>query len=103
MDYKIKINNNDYNIYLDKLINKVFAILGIYEDCYRKQLFEDYFIYLDRLCLEIKGCRYSLEKDKFLSLYNTLLGMLNSEIMEHKRVKSLVFHCISVIKKMKVE
>lgn len=102
MDYKIEIKKEELNEYLDKLINKTFAILGVYEDCDKKESYNDYFTYLDRLCLELKGCSSSLEMDKFLSLYNVLIGMANSDIMEHKKVKSLVFYCISVIKKMRV-
>lgn len=102
MDYKVELNKEDLNKYLDRLVNKIFAILGIYEDCDEKKTYDDFFIYLDRLCLEIKGCQYSLEIENFLSLYNVLLGISHSEIIEHKKIKSLVFYCISVVKKMKV-
>lgn len=102
MDYKMKISDNDTNIYLDKLIDKIFAILGIYEDCVDKGSFDDYFVYLDRLCVELKGCSYTFDVDKFISLYNILIGLMHSQSIEHKQVKSIVFHCISVVKKMKV-
>lgn len=102
MDYKVEVKDEDLNVYLDKLINKTFAVLGVYEDCTLIQSYDNYYTYIERLALEIKGCNLSLDKSEFLSLYNVLIGMSNSEIMTHKKVKSLVFYCISVIKKMKV-
>ena len=102
LNYEVVLTQNEYNSYLNKLINRVFAILGVYEDCYKKQCFDDYFTYLNRLCMELKGCTFSIKKENILSLYNVLVGMSCSDVMEHKQVKSTVFHCISVIKKMRV-
>lgn len=102
MDYKIELSDVELNSYLDKLINRTFAILGVYEDCSLIDAYENYYTYVERLALELKGCSFSLDKNDFLSLYNVLIGMANSDIMAHKKVKSLVFYCISVIKKMKV-
>lgn len=101
LNYEISLTTNEYNLYLDKLINRVFAILGVYEDCCKKECFDDYFTYLNRLCMELKGCTLSIKKEYVLSLYNVLVGMSCSDVMEHKQVKSTVFHCISVIKKMR--
>lgn len=102
LNYEITLTQSEYNQYLERLINRVFAILGVYEDCCEKNCFDDYFTYLNRLCMELKGCTFSLKKEYVLSLYNLLVGMSCSEAIEHKQVKSTVFHCISVIKKMRV-
>ena len=70
MDYKIELSDVELNNYLDKLINRTFAILGVYEDCSLIEAYENYYTYVERLALELKGCSFSLDKNDFLSLYN---------------------------------
>lgn len=97
MEFKITVK------YLEKMIDKIFAVLGIYEDCETINCFDNYYIYLNRLCTELKGCTYLAEKEELLSVYNTLYGLYKTKNTNHDKVKSIVFHCISVVKKMKVE
>ena len=103
MGYNIDINKEEINIYLEKIVDKVFAILGVFESCNKRNDFNDYYTYLERIALELKGCTYSLERYNFLSLYNTILGMSKVDELNHAKTKSLVFYCISLIKKMKVK
>lgn len=97
----IKVSKDSLNEYLDSLINKLFAILGIYEDCEKINDFSNYDIYVDRILTEITGCYYSIGFKNFLSISNILIGMKHTENINHKKVKSLVFHCISIINKIK--
>lgn len=104
MIYDIKnvnISSKDLDKYLDSLINRVFAILGVYEDCTKLGNFENYSIYLDRVLIELKGFSELVDTKDFISLYNILYGLMCLEDLGHKKVKSIVFHCISVIKKYK--
>lgn len=99
----IEISDEILNKYFDALINKIFAILGVYEDCDKIKDFSNYDIYLDRVLTELSGGYYVIGFDNFISLSNILTGIKYSDKINHRKVKSLVFHCISMIKKMKVE
>ena len=98
----IEISGEVLNKYLDTLINKLFAILGVYEDCDKIKDFSNYNIYLDRVITELVGGYYVIGESNFISLSNILTGIKYYENINHKKVKSLIFHCISIVKKMKV-
>ena len=98
----IEISGEVLNKYFDTLVNKIFAILGIYEDCEKTQDFINYDTYLDRVIIELSGGYYVIGFNNFISLSNILSGIKHSDSLNHKKVKSLVFHCISIVKKMKV-
>lgn len=102
MIYNIKITNDEKSKYLESAIDKVFAILGIYEDCMEQNNFENYFIYLNRLLTEFNGVYYLLDINSFISLVSIIKGMIETKTTNHKSVKSLTFHCISILKKAKV-
>lgn len=57
------------------------------------------YTYLDRLIVEFNGTKYTLDVDTFVSLVSILAGIRNKGDITHKEVKSLVFHCISLVKK----
>lgn len=84
--------------YTDRSVNRLFAILGIYEDCVQKNDFTTYKSYLDRLIVEFDGCYSLFRADVFISMVGILEGMSNRDL-SHKEVKSLVFHLISLAKK----
>lgn len=94
----VKVSSSDIDNYLDTLINKVFAILGIYEDCEKINNFNNYNIYLGRILVELKGFAELVDVKDFISLYNIIYGMTVLNNLDHKKVKSTVFHCISIIK-----
>ena len=98
----IEISDEMLDKYFDILINKIFAILGIYEDCEEAEDFSNYNVYLDRVITELTGGYYVIGFENFISLTNILTGIKYSDEINHKKVKSLVFHCISIIKKMKL-
>ena len=108
--YKIPISNKLLINYYNNLIKDFFKILPIFEgrDARTKlviyspeESYIQYNKYISNFILEIKGA-YILFNDNpyFLKLLNILEGMLNSKIIEHAEIKSLVFHCIDIIKKL---
>lgn len=104
MSYKtnnIEFSNEILEDYLDKLINKIFAVLAIFEDCEKNNDFENFEVYLDRVIIEVSGGFYIIGSSDFISLLNILSGIKNDKYINHKKIKSLVFHCISLVKKMK--
>ena len=94
MDYKLS------ETYVNTLINRVFAVLGVFEDSVQKSNYDNFSSYLDRVCTEIYGCYVNTSNDKFLSIYNLLTGIQKEALHTHKHIKSIVFHCISMIKQI---
>lgn len=106
-----KISKDEFNSFLDTLINKVFAILAIYEDCEECNDYSMLSLYVLRVSSEIRGFSRLMNINSFISLSSIIEDMrekislkeLNKiENFGHKQVKFLVFHCISIIKKEKV-
>jgi len=79
-----------------KEINSIYKILVLYEDLDKNDsgvTLEGYLTYVDRLYVEWLG------KGK-KEIYEILKGLwMLGKDAGHKRVKSLVFHIISIIKK----
>lgn len=93
------INDNQFFLnYLNFLIGRVYKILPISED-------EPVTLksYLDSLVLELLGSKdliLKLKKDaSFLSLIATLQSLSENQY-EHKVIRSEVFKCIDIIKKL---
>lgn len=102
MDYKnIRNSFSEKSIdeYLNFSVNKIFAILGIYEDCVKADNLENYYTYLTRIITELSGFSSIFENSFFVSVISVLVGMLEDKNPTHKKVKSLTFHCISLLKK----
>lgn len=102
MDYN-KLKNNiteeEIDCYINNSINKIFAILGIYEDCEKNNNYEGYYTYLYRTVTEFSGFESIFKMNFFISLISVLAGMIEDKEPNHKKVKSLTFHCISLVKK----
>lgn len=107
----IDINKEDFNRYIDGLIGKIFAILGVYEDCTEMNQYDIFDSYIYRVICELRGFYRLTNSISFLSL-SSILTDLHISVIEnsffgknkeerHRRVKSLVFHCISMVKKEK--
>jgi hypothetical protein len=60
--------------------------------------------YIENFTVELCGGFYLFNNDiQFLKLLNILEGLYKVNINEHEKVKKLVFHCISICKKNKIE
>ena len=85
MDFNgINFSDKEIQEYKQSVINKLFAILGIFEDCEAINDYSGYTAYMFGIV-------------NFLSVVSILEG---SQVpIEHSEVKRLVFHCISLVKK----
>lgn len=101
-DSKVVLDNSEVSKYKDELINRCFAILGIYEDCESTKEFSSYIKYTDRIKYEFIGFYNNTKNVRLISIINIVTGLQNYSDITHKQVKSLVFHIISTIQKMEV-
>lgn len=99
---KVIYTSKEIQQYKSKLINKCFAILGVYEDCDKDKSYMPYLTYIDRIKIEFIGFNDNVDNIHLVSVINILTGMQEVERLCHKDVKSLVFHIISIIQKMEV-
>lgn len=98
MDYNgIEFSDKEIQEYKQSVINKLFAILGIFEDCEIINDYSGYTTYIRRLAREFNGLYDMFGIVNFLSIVSILDGM--KVPIEHSEVKQLVFHCISLVKK----
>lgn len=58
-----------------------------------------FYSYLDRLVIEFYGAKDIFDICTFISIVSILDGLRKEENLTHKEVKSVVFHCISLVKK----
>ena len=111
--YDLEISEETLNKYFDNLIGDFYKILPIYEgrDMKTKQVIyskeeahEQFVKYVKNFIVEICGGYYLFDDNMyFLKLLNILEGMCELSQDEHCKLKSLVFNCISVCKKIKGE
>lgn len=95
----VTFTDEDIQYYIDCSVNKLYATLCVFEDCEKKSDFETYHIYLKRLITEFTGIHSMFNVSVYLSIVGILNGMILEEDPKHKDVKSLIFHCISLLKK----
>ena len=94
-----------YRTFLNDLVNKVFKILPIYEDCLKKQNgdLKSFHSYLDKMVTLLWGSEYFFSEPRFADIIVFLEGLRVRPDLTQKEVKSLVFHCIDGIEKMNAE
>lgn len=98
MDFNgIEFSDKEIQEYKQSVINKLFAILEIFEDCEAINDYSGYTTYTKRLARELNGLYDIFGIVNFLSIVSILEGM--KVPIEHSEVKQLVFHCISLVKK----
>lgn len=92
-----------YNQYMNDIIDKIFKILPIYENCVLSEGkdFYPYISHLDKLITQFTGSEILFEEKAFLTLTTILIGMQETTNLTQKKVKSLVFHCIDIVSKLK--
>lgn len=95
----IKFSDADKKKYIQASVNKVFAMLGVYEDCQKINDFENFYRYVKRLLYEFTGAYNILKVESLISLLGVIEGIYNDKGITHSEVRSLTFHCISILKK----
>lgn len=96
-----QIEKSVYEAFIEDIIGKTFKILPIWEDCEtEKENFESFNSYLDKLITMLLGSNYIHKEEKIYSVLVMLKGMQQREDLTQRKVKSIVFHCIDLLKKV---
>ena len=82
------------------MIDKIFKILPLKEDLDKGIIVDtDFTIYLNRLIVEFSGILESDENAKLKEVVSIIKGIkIEYKNLKQEEVKSLVFHCISLVK-----
>lgn len=97
--YGTKISSKEFEEYREGCINKLFAILPIFEECSKSSDLTGYYTYLNRVVFELSGVNKVFGANAFLTIIGILTSMMEDKNPTKKVVKALTFHCISVLKK----
>jgi len=96
------------NEYYDSLIGRFFKILPIFEgrDIFTKKkiysddvAMENYKKYIEGFIIEIYGTTKMIDNKLLIRLLSILNGMY--DLSEHEKIKTSVFACIDICKKLK--
>lgn len=96
-----EVKDEEKKDYVHLCVNKVFAVLGIYEECQRSENYEGYYVYLRRIITEFDGIYSLYGFDYYAQIVGILEGMYNNKSLNHSNVKSLTFHCISLLNSLR--
>ena len=99
---EVEVPVSTYNTYIRQCINKIFKILPIYEECEEKQNFKHYISYLDKLIIMFTGSELLFNQRDFVDLVSILKGLQKFEDLTKDKTKSIVFHCINILERLKV-
>ena len=99
---EVEVPVSTYNSYIRQCINKIFKILPIYEDCEEQQNFKHYISYLDKLIVMCIGSELLFNQRDFVELVSILKGLQEFECLTKEKTKSIVFHCIDMLERLKV-
>ena len=99
---EVEVPVSTYNSYIRQCINKVFKILPIYEDCEEQNNFKHYTSYLDKLIVMFTGSELLFNKRDFVELVSILKGLQKFKTLTRDKTKSIVFHCIDILERLKV-
>ena len=90
-----------YNNHIDELINKIFKILCICEQCEQTKEFDTYFNYLDKITILMAGNKVLFNNRKFSILLTQIMGLAETKTTDHAQVKKIVLECTNTLQKMK--
>lgn len=99
----VEVPVSTYNSYIRQSINKVFKILPIYEDCEQQKNFKYFKSYLDKLITMFTGSEILFNQRDFIDLISILKGLQETNDLNKSKTKSIVFHCINILDRLKVE
>lgn len=82
------------------MIDKIFKILPLKEDLDRGIIVDaDFTIYLSRIIVEFSGATEIAKNEKIKEVISIVRGIkLEYKSLSHEEIKSMVFHCISLVK-----
>lgn len=100
---EVEVPVSTYNSYIRQCINKVFKILPIYEDCEEEKDFKHFKSYLEKLIVMFMGSEILFNQRDFIDLVSILKGLQQAENLNKDSIKSIVFHCINILDRLKAE
>lgn len=105
---RIEITEENMGHYMSIILNRIFSILPTYEQSIKDNNLYTIPSYLDKIVVEIEGFYINTkDMERLLSIVNILSTIRNDiqdgVIFSSDDIKSYVFHCISIIKRLKVE
>jgi hypothetical protein len=108
--YGLTFDPTEFERYCDFMIADCYKILPIYEgrNPHNKNVFygseiayENYCKYMDNFAVELSGAVEIFKSNaNFIKLLNIIEGMRTIKMGEHDKVKSLVFMCIGLCKRL---
>lgn len=90
-----------YNENLDMLINQVYKVLCIAEQCELSDDYEAYFEYIYKVVITILGNKVLFDDTKYIYISTCLLGLCEKNETNHARIKKIVFECTNILQKLK--
>lgn len=100
---EVEVPVSTYNSYIRQCINKIFKILPIYEDCEEQNDFKYFTSYLDKLIVMFIGSEILFNQRDFIDLISILKGLQKVDNLNKNKIKSIVFHCINMLDRLKVD
>lgn len=100
---EVEVPISTYNSYIRRCINKIFKILPIYEECESQNNFDFYVSYLDKLIVMFTGSEILFNQKDFIDLVSIFKGLQIPNNYNKEQVKSIVFHCIDILDRLKLE
>ena len=100
---EVEVPVSTYNSYIRQSINKIFKLLPIYETCEEQNDFKHFISYLEKLIIMFTGSEILFNQRDFIDLVSILKGLQKVENLNKDSIKSIVFHCISILDRLKVE
>jgi hypothetical protein len=100
---EVEVPISIYNSYIRQCINKIFKILPIYENCEEQNDFKHFISYLDKLIIMFTGSEILFNQRDFIDLISILKGLQEADNLNKNKIKSIVFHCINILDRLKVD
>lgn len=90
-----------YNENLDALINQVYKVLCIFEQCELNKDYDAFFEYINKVAIVLLGNKALFDNTKYIFIATCLLGLSEKNITDHAQVKKIVFECTNTLQKLK--
>jgi len=111
--FNIAFDSATVQMYCDRIIGRFYALLCIYEgrDAFtkvivetREDAYKSYKKYLSNFSAEIVGCKqFFINNVNFITLLSMVEYMKLLDKNSHDKVRSSIFECINICKRMKGE
>ena len=101
--YDLDIPKEDALKEYNRLIDILYSILGNFEDCQKINVYTPFLTQCSRVSIQMLGMYKILGITNFLEINSVLVGMWEKKDVTHGQVRTMIFHCINLIEKLKQE